>query len=377
MRRLICVKTTIGLVLLAVSTLLSSCSGLTFTDPQQGGDDIKKGELMLSFNRTKSGAGFSDTNSYTLRVVMSNGTKVYEGHYGKRPEPFKLDAGSYNVKVFSSVMGVPRFDSPCYADSMTVLIEEGKRCTLSFLCTQVNSGIRVGFSSAFKDRFAHYIAEIEDSRGSAEYAYTESRYLYVTPGEVTVRLKGTGGAGTPHSGGIFIVSKYLKAREMFSLNLHSSGSDTSGGTPKSQSQIVTGIVTDTSTIRIDEHITVGEARDGSTIQRALLPQDLSSFVGAKGVWVCGYIAGTLTSAALISSPPFESETNIAIGSKRGESAKSACVGISLPQGDIRVNLNLKANPLNLGRLVCLKGTVTDSYFGLKGVTSVTEAHFLD
>ncbi len=363
----------------AVALFFTSCSGFTFTD-----DDIHngKGELALSFTRvnalTKATASssrtFPDSNSFILRIQRVGGDTIYNGKYGERPSSFKLAPGSYDVEVCSNNFSLPEFDTPSYGDFGSVVIEENKVTTLSFLCKQSNGAIRLGFTSAFLARFAGHIPEIEDSKGYREYPFSEERFLYLNPGDVVIKLRDP---DSPSGSDRFIITrKRLSAREMVTVNLHSSsGESGGGGGPGGESSVITGIQIDTTSVWISEDIVVGDKRDGSSRERAVTVDEIAGFVGAKGIWVSGYVAGYLTTASLISSPPFENETNIAIAPLAGSVNRSLCAGVALTAGAIREALNLKANPSNIGRRIWIKGNITESYFGLKGVNSVTEFSF--
>ncbi|MHC1779037.1 MAG: DUF6359 domain-containing protein [Bacteroidales bacterium] len=382
----------IGLVLLITSftvlSVITSCDGLTVIDS----DEDTKGELKLNFKTLKTTAlnmqtsgmcpesdpvpsfapgSYPDSNSFILKVKKVGGDYVFNGKYGERPASLKLAAGSYDAKVVSRLFSTPEFDAPCYSDSATVVIEEGKTTTLSFLCRQSNGAVRLGFTSDFKSRFGGYTAEIEDSKGVADYPFSETRFLYLNPGDIAIKLRGPSPSSSTDR--LLITRKTLSAREMVTVNLHSSTSGSGGGTGTGgESTVTTGIVIDTSSVWISDDITVGDGRDGLTKESAFTVEDIVSQVGAKGVWVTGYVAGYLTTASLFSTSPFENETNIAIATKRGELTRALCAGVALPSGTIRVALNLKSNPGNLGKRVWIKGTVVESYFGLKGVNSVTD-----
>ncbi len=378
---------------------LSSCDGLRFADvgdEMDPGKETKGGELLLSFKGDKRfGPGeywvservtpvqympllapraYPDSNNFILKVRRSSGGEyLYNGKYGERPASMLLPAGNYDVEVCSRVFCSPEFDAPCYYDSGTVVIEEGKSASLTFLCRQNNCAVKLGFSLQFRSRFSEYIPEIEDSTGSLEYPYTETRYLYLNPGEITLRLTGTSSSTTGET--IFITGKRLSAGEMLSINLHSSsggGSGSGGDDGNGNSYLTAGIIIDTSSVWISDDITVGDVRDGKSADSAFLIEEIGGKVGAKGVWVSGYVVGYLTTASLLNTPPFETDTNIAIATKRGESNRSFCAGVSLPAGTIRTALNLKLNPENLGKRVWIKGTITESYFGLRGVNNVTD-----
>ncbi len=370
------VITALLIVLVLSSIFIYSCSGITFTD----GDPLNgEGELKLSFGSgglpvTKGGAAsVPDSNLFILRIKNSSGTFVYNGLYGQRPEQLKLSAGTYDVSLRSGDFTAPAFDAPCYADSATVVIEGGKVTNISFLCRLSNGAVKLGFTPEFISRFAQYVTELEDSNGSKEYPYNETRYLYLSPGDIFIRLKRIASDGESNPERFLITRRVLDAREKLTVNLHSSGGG--GGddqNPADDSEVFTGILIDTSSVWVSEDVVVGERRDGSSRELAITVDEIAGFVGAKGIWVSGYVAGYLTTASLIYTPPFETETNIALSLVAGDRVRANCAGVALPAGEIRGALNLKANPEILGKRVYVKGTITESYFGLRGVNSVTE-----
>ena len=224
----------------------------------------------------------------------------------------------------------------------------------------------LSFTPEFKSRFGLWSTVLSDAAGSVVYPFSENRYLFMNPGEITVRLKQSAVPGD--SLGVLLTRRTLLPREMVAINLHSSSGETGGGEGGASAKIVI----DTSSIWVKESMVIGNLRDGSSKELALNADELAGYAGLKGVWVCGYIAGYLTTSSLISTAPFDVETNIAIALTPGESLKSKCAGIALPTGAIREALNLKSKPGNLGKKIWVKGTITDSYFGIRGVNSVTE-----
>lgn len=309
-----------------------------------------------------------DTNAFVLSIVSASGEVMYKGRYDGRPDEIMLDQGSYDVKVASREFDIPEFDAPCYSDSATVMIEEGKVARLSFICTMSNGAVRLGFTSDFKERFRNYVALVDGVGGSVEYPYTESRFLYMMPGDLFVKMKST------VSSDIFLITrKVLSQREMMTVNLHSSvTSDPPGGGNPGGYNLFTGIQVDTVSVWLSEELVVGERRDGSSRELALSADEIAVFEGAKDVWVSGYVAGYLTTASLVCEAPFNVATNIALSSIEGEKNRDACVGVSLPSGEIRDVLNLKDNPNMLGCRIWVKGDITGSYYGLPGVNGVTE-----
>lgn len=353
--------------------LIFSCQGFVFTDGEgdSGGKTEKgSGTLALKFGDVPVTKGiareFPDSNSFTLVIKKVDGPVIFNGNYGERPSGLTLAAGSYDVSVFSRPFSSPQFDAPCYSDSRTVLVEKDKVTYLQFLCKQSNGAVMITFSPEFKSRFALWSTVLSGAGGSVVYPYSESRYLYMNPGEITIRIKQSAVPGD--SSGVLLSRRTLMAREMVSLNLHSSSGESGGG----EGGASTKIAVDTSTVWVKESLVIGSLRDGSSKELALNADELSGYSGMKGVWVCGYIAGYLTTANLITTAPFDVETNIAVATAPGETVKARCAGIALPIGAIRDALNLKSKPGNLGKKIWVKGTVTDSYFGIRGVNSLTE-----
>ena len=80
----------------------------------------------------------------------------------------------------------------------------------------------------------------------------------------------------------------------------------------------------------------------------------------------------LTSANASFSPPFKSASNLLLGPRSSVSSRDNCIAVQLPSGDVRDALNLSSNPEMLGRLVCLKGDIESSYYGLVGLKNVSD-----
>ncbi len=377
------------ILLLFCGLLMVGCNSLTIQDPSGGLDDDTKKEAGIllidfdkgsinsnsTFNRSLVETGSSialnsqnlDTNSFILKIVKDDGSVIYNGLYSAKPAQIKLDAASYEISVNSVLFDAPAFNKPCYGDRSTVVIEKNKITRLSLLCRMVNSGVKFGFTQDFKKRFPFYTLEVYDANDVIDYPYSESRYLFVTPGDIILKMRKGAGDDAQR---VIIARKSLMAREVISLNLHSSTSEQGGG--DQENYLTTGISLDTLSIRRSEELIIGKIRDGSSREMAIYADEMRGYVGQKGVWVCGYICGYLTTSSLVFEPPFNTETNIAISSVKGAVVKDMCSGISLPSGDIRAAVNLKANPGNLGRMVYFKGTIVESYFGITGMNSVTE-----
>lgn len=89
-------------------------------------------------------------------------------------------------------------------------------------------------------------------------------------------------------------------------------------------------------------------------------------------WVKGYIVG----AIVFEKPseyvaPFSTATALYMGDNMAERDSINLVPVQLPAGDLRVALNLKDNPENLGKVLTIKGNL-EAYFSMPGLRSPSE-----
>lgn len=103
----------------------------------------------------------------------------------------------------------------------------------------------------------------------------------------------------------------------------------------------------------------------------------------KNYWVHGFIVGcvqttetvfTATDQTVNMTGDFTTANNILIASTPDETDYNNCLGIQLPSGAVRNALNLKDNPSNLGKEVCLYGYI-DKYLGIPGMRSIANFNF--
>jgi len=345
---------------------LTSCNGLTFQDDS-------KGVLKIVFSPesiTKAVVReFPDSNQFTLSIKSSSGSVIYNGKYGARPANMQLDAGSYDISIYSRMFVTPAFESVCYSDNKTVVIQSGKTYLLSLVCRQSNVGLRLSFTPEFVNRFVRYKPEVLDIKGSILYPYTETRFVYLNPGNISVRLKEVlpdGSTATPEL--IPILDRIVTARDMLTINLHAN--------PDDPSSSKSGILIDTSSNWVFENIVIGGGGDGMTKESAFKVEQIAQNAGAKDVWITGFIVGgDLTASGINFDAPFGSATNIAIADSPTVRERIKCASVALPAGAIRDLLNLNTTPSNHGKRVYLKGTLVAAYFGLAGVNPVTAAQF--
>lgn len=119
----------------------------------------------------------------------------------------------------------------------------------------------------------------------------------------------------------------------------------------------------------------GSETDPYTIDEAFANQ------GAKDngvqVWIEGYIVGFVDGmnfpTNMVWGTEGETLTNIVIAVSADETDASKCMPVQLPKGAIRDDLNVVANPTNLGKAVKLQGTL-EPYFGKPGIKFVKKAY---
>lgn len=115
----------------------------------------------------------------------------------------------------------------------------------------------------------------------------------------------------------------------------------------------------------------GSASEPYSVTRAL---EVYGQGGANGVYVTGYIVGSVNGMSITDDAVFGSDpasaTNILIAASASETDASRCIPVQLPSGAVRSALNLAANPSNLGKQVTLKANI-EKYFGVAGLKSTS------
>ena len=164
-----------------------------------------------------------------------------------------------------------------------------------------------------------------------------------------------------------LMTRNLQSNDMLVVNVSSSE-------PSSALNESIKVAVDTSRVWITEDYVIGEtsgAGDGSF--NILTVAQAQSSAGQDDVWVSGYIVGgDLTSSSASFSKPFNSMTNILLGPRSSTTSRSACLSVQLSAGTFRNELNLVTNPDLLGRKVCLRGDIVESYFGITGIKNISD-----
>lgn len=311
--------------------------------------------------RASSGNTLSlpDTNNFILSVYHENGSKIYEGPYGSRPNPIRVTAGSYNIGLQSVKFPKPAFSTPQFGDKRTIMIADNENVAVTFGCSQLNCGVKIEYDQSFIDRFPNYVPKITATDGGyLVYSYAEKRFAFFNPGILKLHVEKNGSI-TP------ILNRQLSAADMLTLKL--------SAVPDNDTDRGFSIIIDTTRNWLSEDYVVGSGNDGSTMQRALTVKDMSMYIGAKGVWVKGYIVGGDLSASKVNTtPPFSKASHIAIADRNTVSGRADCAGVEIPsKEEIRKALNLVDNPNLIGRTIYVKGNI-EEYFSHPGIKSITQ-----
>ena len=353
-------KTTI-LVLMFLS-LLSACG-------KSG--SLGEGELRISFDEasvglTRTDQEIPDTSDFILYVADSDGEVIYEGKYGDSPEVMNLAAGSYVVRAVSCEFRKPAFSLPQFGDEQCVVVPEGGVVNLRLLCRQMNAGVRLKVASGFLAAFPSSALLLRSQDGSLTYSYSEKRIAYFRPGNISLVM--TQGADDK-----VLMTRRLESQEVLILNV---GVVADGETDPSSSGV--SIAIDTSRYWLNESYVIGGSNGkGDSEDMSLTVSQAKASVGEEDVWVSGYVVGgDLTSASASFEAPFSSRTNILLGSRSSTIDKEACIAVQLPSNEIRDAVNLVDNPQLLGKKVCFKGDIVESYFGITGLKNVTDYKIL-
>lgn len=346
--------------LLFLLSLFFSCSKENVRNGAEG--ELKVSFAMYHESGTRTREAFPDTSEFWLKVMDSDGGTVYEGKFGDSPESLLVSPGSYTVNVVSGPFEKPAFSAPQYGDEQVVVVPSGGVGVVNLVCSQLNSGIRLRVSKEFLSVYPDGVLFLKSSEGKLMYGYSETRIAYFNPGPVSLVLS---------SGG---VDKVLMTRTLLSCEIMTLKIAVKSGSGQSASVGDLSVAVDTSRCWIEDSYVIGdESSKGDSSSSAMTVAQAMGSVGAKDVWVCGYIVGgNLTSASASFSEPFTSKTNLLLGPRSSSSSRSACMSVHLPAGSVRDGLNLVDNPHLLGRKVYLKGDVEASYFGLTGLKNTSE-----
>ena len=330
-------------------------------------EDAVSGEIRISFAGsegiiTRVGAELPDTSDFILTVSDAQGGIIYDGAYGACPESLSVDPGSYVVSVRSCDFTRPAFSMPQFGDEQCVVVPAGEICNVRLTCSQLNSGIVLRISPTFLEEYPDGVLFLKSSAGKLMYGYSEKRAAYFNPGAVSLMMSDSGADQ-------ILLTRTLKPQDMLVINVSAASSGNSGMTGQNIE-----VAVDTSRTWISEDYVIGGTASGEGgASSAITVAQAQDRVGDEKVWVSGYIVGgDLTKTSASFDEPFQSRTNILLGPRSSTDDKSSCLSVQLLAGSVRDALNLVDNPHLLGRKVCIKGDVVESYYGVCGLKNVSD-----
>lgn len=354
------VRAVIFTCFISAAVCTGGCSSLSVEEQQSG-------KLLFSINESsfygmKSGIygqqnvwsndmANLDTNNFILSIYTQDGSKIYDGKYGKRPSEIVVLPGAYDIKLSSGDFRKPEFDSPQYGDEQTVLVEANSSISVTLMCRQLNAAMRISFTPGFKEKFLGNGIKLRDSNGEIFYPYTTYDFCYVQPGAVELLYE-------KDSADTLLFTKQLSTSQMLSLNLSYAPTNRTASLKLDM---------DTTKNWKSEHFNTGlKIPTGAvTIEQA------KGMIGEKNVMVFGFIlGGDATETTIRVGPPFTSRTNIVIAPSMLERNRNNMFVVELPSGEIRDALNLVVNSELLGSAIVITGNIVENYYGYPGLKSV-------
>lgn len=291
-----------------------------------------------------------DTNNFILTVTSSDGSVVYDGKYGEKPEEIVVMPGEYKVEVSSIRFAPPMFDAPKFGDSQTVTVEQGINVKVAFNCKQLNAGLRLKFSDEFIAQFPGTGVSIQQRENTVAYDYTQTKYLYLDESMFAMIYSGS-------NGDTVLMNKALRGGQMVTMNLSYKNTLISSTTLGMQ------IDTTRDWVSFDYNMALNIPYGVLTIPEACRRLE-------ERVQVFGYIlGGDPTTSSMRVGPPFESKSSLVIATSMTERNRNRMMVVELPTGTVRDDLNLVNNPHLLGNPIIVTGTITSSYYGYPGIKS--------
>lgn len=139
---------------------------------------------------TKVGDAVVD-ESLQVAIIKADGDtlKVYQDYLQEvRGEQLILPVGTYTVAVSSNHDGKARWETPFYAGSEEVVVEQGKIANSTVRCTIANTKVSVKYTESMGQYFSDYKTTVSNSSGKLTYTRDEYRAGYFAPEKLTVQL---------------------------------------------------------------------------------------------------------------------------------------------------------------------------------------------
>lgn len=193
-----------ALVMLAGAISLTSCGDDMTAGGEATGRIVPSVSLETSLLTAEVGARADNDASGSEKTVTADDLSVtltsedgsFSRHWDKLadfPTDYQFPIGNYVFEVGYGDSEAEGFDAEAaYADSKKITVAEGRATGIELCATQTHAMVSIVYTEAFKNYLARATVNLTAASGaigSFVYSptYTESRPLYIKPGQVTLR----------------------------------------------------------------------------------------------------------------------------------------------------------------------------------------------
>lgn len=120
----------------------------------------------------------------SLRLTKNDGSFSGEWPIAEFPIENAFTVGDYTLEAFYGDPTEQGFDLPAYSGSQTITVRDGETATPQITATLANSMVTIKYTDAFTGYMADYGASVN----GIEYGKEEERAVYVTPGDVEIKV---------------------------------------------------------------------------------------------------------------------------------------------------------------------------------------------
>lgn len=227
----------LGISALSVMSMLVSChdelgvgaaSGSGFITPSVDLDkNVSTSRSADEASRASDDAVKVTVSDLALRLTAQNFDGVWNwasvAEFDKTKE-FKV--GNYLFEAYYGDKEEEGFNKPAYYGSQTIAVEDGKTTPVALTASLSNAMFTIKYTEAFKGYMADWSATVN----GIDYAQDEERPVYVTPGEVQIKVSVTKPNGV---GGEFTLDPVTaKARTHYTMTVDVNGGNVGDATLK-------------------------------------------------------------------------------------------------------------------------------------------------
>ena len=169
-----------------------------------------------------SGLELPDTSDFILTVTNSDGKPVYDGRFGDSPEQMAVPAGSYTIKIVSSLAELPGFDCPVFGDEQCIQVKASEVVDVKLVCTQLCSGVKLKIGPEFLTEYPDGVLFLKSKDGKLMYGYSEKRIAYFNPGPVSLVLNASNKDKT-------LMTRTLEPCEVITIGVRVASSSSNSG----------------------------------------------------------------------------------------------------------------------------------------------------